>query len=41
MIKIMGLSNWILTVTWFVKEFVFLIFTIMIFSIMLKVHCIY
>ncbi|XP_019856993.1 PREDICTED: ATP-binding cassette sub-family A member 3-like, partial [Amphimedon queenslandica] len=36
MMKIMGLSNWILTATWFIKEFIFLFFTAVIYAIMLK-----
>ena len=38
--KMMGLSNWILWLTWYVKQFLFLMITVIIMAILIKV-CMY
>ncbi len=35
----MGLKQWVLWSSWFVKQFIFLMITILVISILLKVSC--
>ena len=37
--KMMGLSNWILWVTWYIKQFLFLMITVVLMAILIKVMC--
>ena len=39
--KIMGLQNWALWMSWFLKEFVLLMFVLALVGIMLKVFIVY
>lgn len=39
--KMMGLSQWILWLTWYLKQFLFLMITVIFMAIMVKVNCIH
>ena len=39
--KMMGLSGWILWLTWYLKQFLFLMITIIIMTILIKVKYMY
>ena len=39
--KMMGLSQWILWLTWYLKQFLFLMIAVVIMTILIKVTCNY